>query len=140
MVIGAEHFKFPPRPRVDTGEKPIQPHRVENITPVVSLNYMARLWKRRRGRRYMDEEELPSEAEKNLQSVINQVNENFREHKVDIHLSLARVRNKYVLDIYDCSDLRLCRLIGKKGITLENLPDFLRNLQENVGLVLDTAV
>lgn len=138
MVITAE-YKFPPRPRVDTGEEPIRPHRIEDITPVVSLNHMARLWKRRRGRSYLKEKEFLSEAEENLQSVVDQVNENFQVNNMDIHLNVARIRNKYVLDIYDCSDQRLCRLIGKRGVSLEDLPEFLRRLQEKVGLVLNTT-
>ncbi|MFO7760849.1 MAG: hypothetical protein ACQES8_08905 [Thermodesulfobacteriota bacterium] len=140
MVITAE-YKFPPRPRIDSGGEPIRPHRLEDITPVVSLNYMARLWQRRRGRQYLgEEEELLSEAEKNLQLLVNQVNENFRANGIEVHLSVARFRNKYILDIYDCSDKRLCRLIGKKGVGLEDFPEFLRRLQEQVGIVLNTAV
>ncbi|MFP3982579.1 MAG: hypothetical protein ACLFV2_02670 [Desulfurivibrionaceae bacterium] len=141
MVITAE-YKFPPRPRIDTGEKPIRPQRVEEVTPVVSLNHMARLWRRRRGRRYLGEEDekFLSEMEKNLQTAVDQINENFQANNIDIHLSVARVRNKYVLDIYDCSDQRLCRLIGKKGVDLDDLPEFFRRLQEKVGVVLDTAV
>lgn len=141
MVITAE-YKFPPRPRVDTGEKPIRLNKVEEVTPTVSLNHMARLWRRRRGRRYLGEEDekFLSEMEKSLQSAVDQINENFQANSIDIHLSVARVRNKYVLDIYDCSDQRLCRLIGKKGVGLDEIPEFLHRLQEQVGVVMDTAV
>jgi len=58
-------------------------------------------------------------------------------HQVPIHLGLVRVNDGYEIDIYDCSDNRVCKIIREDGVHLDDLSTLFRNLQEESGILID---
>ncbi len=135
MVISDE-FKFP---RPLDWAKFSDPHRVKEIygiSPVMPITHLQRRWDKK------PEEEGAEAGEEDqvgmaLQQLVDQVNGRFESHGVEMHLSLLRKEEGYALEIYDCTDLEVCRIIKDEVVDISALPLLLKNLQEGVGLLVD---
>lgn len=106
------------------------------------MNHYTRKWQKGKNRPYLEgvDENLSDEAERDLQLLIHQVNDNLKKSNVDIHLGLVKEKNGYALDIYNCTDGLSCKLIKDEKIHLQDLPDLLKNLQQEAGILLDITV
>ncbi|MBU0680895.1 MAG: hypothetical protein KKD73_05690 [Proteobacteria bacterium] len=135
MVISDE-FKFP---RPLDWSKFSDPRRVKEIygiSAVMPIKHIQRRW-------YNSPAEEREEAGEDnhvgmaLQQLVDQVNASLQVHGVDIHISLLRKEDGYALDIYDCTDLKACRIIKAENVNISELPQLLKNLQEGAGLLVD---
>lgn len=141
MVI-TDEFKFPEPPaRAKPRGKARGVERIDAIPPVLPVKRYWRKWQKSKDRQFVDrvDESLPDGVEKSLQISIDKVNSNLRKHDVPIHLALVRRNGAYELDVYDCSDRRICRLIRDHEVHLDDLMGLLRNLQEEAGILVDTV-
>lgn len=132
-----------PLPRITEPEK-VKERATEPVlavNPVTRVRTLRQQWPRRRARKYAADQAEPDMplAEKSVRSLIDRVNQDMEAHGVKIHLVLKQEKEGYVLDIYDCSTENLCSIIGDIEITLEELPQLICNLQEEVGLLIDTV-
>ena len=141
MVI-TDEFKFPRPPRLDTGESPLKVKEIDGMSPVLPINHYTRRWREERNRPYLEEvdENLPPGAEKALQMLISKVNRHLEEANVAVHLGLVKEENGYALDIYDCTSGLACFLVKDDSIHINDLPELLRNLQQEVGILIDLQV
>ncbi len=134
MVISDE-FKFP---RPLDWSKFSDPRRVKEIygiSAVMPIKHVQRRW-------YRGHEERPEEEERSdvglaLEQLVDQVNASLEAHGVEIHIALVRKEEGYALDIYDCTDLDVCRIIKTESVDISELPLLLKNLQEGAGLLVD---
>lgn len=140
MVI-TDEFKFPRRPRIDTGEAPIRLREIAGISPTLPLKYLEEKYRQGTGFVYLEEveETLPEGAERTLQALIFQANQDFVSHGVDIHLGLKKTGEGYELDIYDCTDGNVCKLVKDDTIHIQDLALLVRNLQQEAGILVDTT-
>lgn len=141
MVITTE-YRDPPRRRVDTGEAPLKIREIPGLSPTMAINYFQKQYRHGTGTTSSLEtrdEILLEGAERSLQLLIIQANNDFSSHGVDIHLGLVKSSEGYELDIYDCTDGHVCKLIKDDTIHIEKLPGLIRNLQQEAGLLLDTT-
>ena len=134
MVI-TDEFKFP-RPLDWSKFSDLrQVKEVYGISAVLPIKHIQRRW-------YKTNEERPAEEEADdvglaLQQLVDQVNASLEIHDVKIHITLIRREKGYALEIYDCSDLEVCRIIKDAEVNISELPMLLKNLQEGVGLLVD---
>ncbi|MBC8318003.1 MAG: hypothetical protein H8E41_08855 [Desulfobulbaceae bacterium] len=140
MVITGE-YKFPPRPRIDTGESPLKVSEIPGVSPTLPINFIRKQYRHGTGTGYLEtvDDTLPEGAERALQFLILQANSDFASHGIDIHLGLVKSGEGYKLDIYDCTDGHVCNLIKDNIIHIEELPVLIRNLQQEAGILLDTS-
>ena len=139
MVI-TEEFKFPPilpTPpyRPDKQLKAIIP--IGQVGPVTRLRYLRReLRKRKRagsGKLIL----ASPQVEKTFRMMIEQFNQGMETQGIQIYLVLVPEAAGYSIDVYDCTDKRLCRLVREVYIGDDELPEMIRNLQEKAGLLVD---
>jgi hypothetical protein len=140
MVI-TDEIKFPGQPVVDNPGKKRRVEKTGRITPVLPIKRFWRKWHKQRDRIFIKgvEANLPQGSEKMLQLLIDKVNQNFLAHHIEIHLALVKTGNGYELDIYDCTGNRVCQLIRGNEIHLDDLPNLLRKLQSQSGILIDTV-
>lgn len=147
MVISDE-IKFPGPPVVEGKAKKRQVEEIDTIPPISPIKPDQRRWRKnqdewvKRGDRVLIKGvsgTLPGRVAKTLSLLIEQVNRNFHAGNVDIHLALVKNENGYELDIHDCSNGQVCRLVRETEIHLDDLPKLLRNLQTESGILIDTV-
>jgi hypothetical protein len=112
---------------------------LDGINPVVKVGDFKRRWLRRQ-RKDSDERRgvpLTPDAEKSVLPLIDTVNESLAAQGIMIHLLLIKDDAGYSLDVYDCTDEKVCSVIKDMVVDLEDLPSLLRNLQEQTGLIVD---
>ncbi len=135
MVI-TDEFKFP-RPLDWSKFSDLrQVKEVYGISAVLPIKHIQqRRW-------YKTNEERPAEEQSEevglaLQHMVDQVNASLEAHDVKIHIALIRRDGGYALEIYDCTDLEVCRIIKDAEVNISELPILLKNLQEGAGLLVD---
>ncbi len=103
------------------------------------MNHHSGKWEKKKNRPYLKDidENIPDSAEKALRLLIQQVNTNLQKSQVPIHIGLVKEEKGYALDIYDCTDGISCKLVKDEPIHLQDLPDLLKNLQQEVGILID---
>lgn len=135
MVISDE-FKFPRPLDWSKFSDPRRVKKIYGISAVLPIKHIQR-------RFYRSHEERRSETEERdhvglaLQQLVDQVNGSLLGHDVEIHIVLLRRDGGYALEIYDCTDLEVCRIIKDREVIISELPSLLKNLQEGAGLLLD---
>lgn len=141
MVISDE-VKFPRPPRIDTGESPLTIREIAGINPVLPIKQYQKKWRRGENRSYVEgvEAHLTDEAERDLQLLVSQVNRNLEKAGIAIHLGLVREEGGYALDIYDCTNGLVCRIVRDEAIHISDLPSMLKNLQQEAGIMIDIKV
>ncbi len=140
MVI-TDEIKFPTHPVLDYSGKKRQVEKIDSITPVLPVKRFWRRWQKNKDRIFVKgvEENLPEGSEKMLQILIDKANQNFIAHHIDVHLALVKGKDGYEIDVYDCTGNRVCQLIRDDEIHLDDLPNLLRNLQRQSGILIDTV-
>ena len=140
MVI-TDEFKFPQPPRIEPGARGRGVDRIDGIISVLPVKRYWRKWRKNKDRHYLKgvDKSLPDGAEKTLQILVDNVNENLQKHQVPIHIALVRIDNGYEIDIYDCSDNRVCRIIRENEVHFEDLSTLFHQLQEESGILIDTV-
>ena len=138
MVITTE-YKFPPRPRIDTGEAPLRLKEIPGVSAMLPLKYIEKRYRHGTGTSYIEEVEevLPEGAERTLQTLIVQANQDFASQGIEIHLGLKKSDTGYALDIYDCTDGHVCKLVKDENIHIQDLALLVRNLQQESGILID---
>jgi hypothetical protein len=141
MVI-TDEFKFPRPPRIDTGESPLTIREIEGLDPVLPINRYRKKWRKGENRHYAEEaaEGLTDAAERALHHLVHQVNQNLQNADIDLHLGLVREERGYALDIYDCTSGFICERVKEEAIHINDLPNMLKNLQQEAGILIDVQV
>lgn len=142
MVITGE-YKFPPRIRLDTGEDLIRLSRAAGINPTLAVNHHQNRQTLTRARKGPGKEGGSSAIKdfaRRLSQYLEDFNTHLAEHQVPVHLTLVQHGDSFSLEIYDLSGSDVCRLVGGRDLDLGRLPEFLRSLQEEVGVLVDNRV
>lgn len=141
MVISDE-IKFPRPPRLDSTPAPLLIREIDGLSPVLPINHYTKKWRKGAHRPTIErvDDSLSDAAERALQELITQVNENLGKANVPIHIGLVREEEGYALDIYDCGSGVVCTIVREESIHINDLPAMLRNLQQEAGLLIDLIV
>ncbi|MCJ7602751.1 MAG: hypothetical protein MUO63_14795 [Desulfobulbaceae bacterium] len=83
---------------------------------------------------------LADAAERALHHLVHQVNQNLQNADIDLHLGLVSEKRGYALDIYDCTSGFICERVKEKAIHIYDLPNMLKNLQQEAGILIDVQV
>ena len=108
--------------------------RVRPVDPLV----LRREWERKKEAR--QEAELlprPPLAERSIREMVGRANEDLIANGLPLRLVLAKTKEGYILDIYDCSDDEVCRLSQEVPLDLSELLTILDNLQHETGIIIN---
>lgn len=136
MVISDE-IKFPRPIRIDPYRKEKKVDPVDGLSPIARIGAFRRDWQRNKERRQR-KELLPSPEEASVRRLVQQVNTHLENQNILIHLVLIKGEHGYSIDVYDCTFDDQCAIIGDVAIDLDDLPELLKNLQQEAGILLDT--
>ena len=142
MVISDE-VKFPPHIHVDpfkAGEEVVP---TEMVAPLKRIGDFQKEWSRSRqesGKREKRERiiELPG-GPKRVTELVDRVNKNLADHGILLHLVLIKDDDGFTLDVYDCTDEKVCTVIRDFVIDVDELPKLARKLEKEIGLLVDTV-
>lgn len=117
----------------------------EDLEPVETVKALARVKRFKREWRRAKERESPGktkvsltpEGERDVRSMVERANSDLQKHGVLIHLSLIRDDEGFYIDVYDCTDGKVCNIVRDILIDVDELPHLLRNLQKETGLIID---
>lgn len=139
MVISDE-LKFPRVVPVDPYTKTRRVEAVDSVPPVARVGAFKREWNRGREdqRPPPRRRRLNAEEENEIRHLVERANRNFAGQGVLLRLLLTKTEEGYLLDVYDCIGDTMCQVAADFTITLEDLPNLLRNLEEKAGLLVDT--
>ena len=139
MVI-TEEFKFPPT-------LPVPPYRPDRqivaltaagqVSPVARLRYFRRELRKKRSSGSGESIPAAPQGEKALRMMIEQLNQDLETQGIQIHLVLVPEAAGYSVDVYDCTEKILCRLVHGVRINVDKLSHLIRNLQEKAGILID---
>lgn len=139
MVISDE-FKFPRVLPPDPYRKSRRVEPVDWAPPVAKVGAFKREWDRGKEeeRPPPKRQQLGEDEEKEVRHLVVQANRNFEEHGISLRLLLTRTDDGYLLDVYDCVGGTECQVASDLFIGLDELPNLLRNLENEAGLLVDT--
>lgn len=72
--------------------------------------------------------------------LVEQINQQLAKHGTKIHLVLVADDEGFAIDLYDCSDNNVCRVIHDISIGIGELPLLLSRLTQKVGIMVDTIL
>jgi len=102
---------------------------------------LKREWERSRERRERRGRALLApRAERAVRRLLEQVNQRLETCGVKIHLVLTRDESGFALDVYDCGSEGSCSRVLDLFIDLAELPDLLRRLEGEAGILVDRVV
>ncbi|MFA6899280.1 MAG: hypothetical protein WC256_03625 [Desulfurivibrionaceae bacterium] len=114
--------------------------RVRPVDPLV----LRQEWEKRKKSRSKETESQedntqppPPLAEKSIQQMIKQANEDLAASGVPLHLVLAKTEEGFALDIYDSSDDAVCQMTQEIPLDLNHLLTTLDNLEHEAGLIVN---
>lgn len=112
---------------------------VDALSPPARIGRFRKVWRRYRQRATSRRKKvlLSPAAERDVRSLIDTVNSHLDRNNIQIHLVLMQDEKGYALDVYDCTDNQVCRIVRDIVIDLDELPVLLGNLQEETGLLVD---
>ena len=141
MVISDE-VKFPKSIAVDSFKTEPKVKNVDNTPPVEKIGNFRRNWQKNRERKNSEKEKkyLTAEETKTVRTMVEQVNKDLADHKILIHLVLIGDDDGFSLDVYDCTDNFVCKIVKDIVINLDDLPILIRNLQQEAGLIVDAVL
>lgn len=124
-------------PELKKQERSTEP--IQAIDSVARINQFRQIWERRKNREGREESGLPVpiEAENEVRRLINKLNHDLERHGIMLHLTLASKEGGLALDIYDCSDLHSCTIVGELFISTDELPGFILSLQQETGIMVN---
>lgn len=79
-------------------------------------------------------------AEQEIRTALGRLNADLAAQKLPLHLVLARNDKGFALDVYDCSFNELCKLTYDIPVSMEDLTGLLGRLEQETGLIVDTAI
>ena len=141
MVISDE-VKFPKTIAVDPFKTETKVKDVDNTPPVEKIGNFRRNWQKNRERRSNEKGKkyLTAEETKTVRTMVEKVNKDLADHKILIHLILTSDDDGFSLDVYDCTDNFVCKIVKDIVINLDDLPILIRNLQQEAGLIVDAVL
>jgi len=139
MVISDE-IKFPRPLHIDPYKKEKQIDAMSGINPVARIGKFKKEWQQDRGRKDGKRKWLPLAlaAEKNIRNQIDAINDQLESQNILIHLVLVKRGTEYSLDLYDCTDQKVCNMVHDIVIDIHDIPHLLRSLQRESGILIDT--
>lgn len=114
---------------------------VQKVIAATPVDKLLHRWRRTRERHGSEERRkapLSRQTKNDVSALIARTNEDLRRQSIPIRLVLAEEDDGYVIDVYDCHDDEVCKIVGDLVIDLEELPTLLRNLDQESGILLDT--
>lgn len=121
-----------------SGPEPKRTEPVQAIQPVLRVRHLERRWPRSGSRaRSQDEKAVPPGLAAALM-LIDETNDVLARQDIAIHLSLVSHEDFFSLEIYDCTDKQVCRVLEDRQIPLDELPELVRHLSGEAGLLIDT--
>lgn len=141
MVISDE-LKFPKTIPVDPFKTEKKIKSVDNIPPVEKIGDFRRRWQKNQERKSNEKgkKHLTEQESKTVRTMVEQVNKDLTSHNVLIHLVLTHDDDGFSLDVYDCTDNHVCKIVKDIVINVEDLPVLIRNLQQEAGLLIDAVL
>lgn len=132
----------PPPPPSDP-PKPIRRdlEPVDKVTPASPVDRLLKRWRRSKERQNDQRRQTPltPDAEREVRTMIGKVNQSLTRQSVPIRLVLVAQEEGFLIDVYNCDDEQSCRTIADLLIDLDDLPVLLRNLEQEVGILVDTV-
>jgi hypothetical protein len=125
---------------------PVKPRKKEivSVVPITGIRAVDRLFTRRDWQKGKEKHRQHDAEDKTsirkIRILTEQVNKNLEACGILIHLVLALNNDTWGLDIYDCSDHQLCRIIHAMPIDLDELSGLLNSLQREAGIMLDKVL
>jgi hypothetical protein len=122
--------------------KPIRPDifppvPIGRVRPVDRL-VLRREWERRReGGIAENVRQSTPLAEKSIQQMVTHANADLVANGLPLRLVLSKKDNRYLLDIYDCSDDEACRLEQEIPLDLSKLSTILDNIEHESGIIVN---
>lgn len=118
--------------------KPVEPS--EGIQPIDIFNLSAN-WSGEPGEGWKNREGLErADVEKSTSTLIRMINEQLASLNILMHLTLFKDEVGYFLDVYDCSDGRSCRKVAELPVELNELPELLKRLRQQAGILVDKSM
>jgi hypothetical protein len=111
---------------------------VDVVRPVIRVRHYEGGRREQEGGKRRRSDFLYAFEEKGLRRLIEHVNADLERHKIPIHLVLLAAEEGFLLEVYDCTDQRVCRAVRDQEIGAAELPALLRKLQSEAGLLVDT--
>jgi len=90
------------------------------------------------GRQHRRPVPLDQPSEREVCRLLEQINQQLERQGTMIHLVLVADDGGFAIDLYDCSDQQVCRVIHDISIGINDLPLLLARLTEKVGIMVDT--
>jgi hypothetical protein len=132
-------IKNPAPIAVPAGADPRRTEPVAAVHSVIRVRHLGRRWPQAQPARHKEE---GAAAEPDgltaARQLIEEANVALLNHDVAIHLSLVPHEEFLSLEIYDCTDNLACRVLEDRRIALPELPEFVRRLSREAGLLIDT--
>lgn len=141
MVINDE-LKFPQIPRTE----PFAPERkidaIDQAAAIERIGNFKKRWENNPERQtfYGSRKRLTAENRKTVQTLVRRVNEDLASQSILIHLLLVQDEEGFYIDVYDCTDQKVCKIINDFAISVEELPLLVRNLLQERGLLVDKTL
>jgi hypothetical protein len=126
----------PPEPKSKRKEV-LPPMPIGRVRPVDRLALKQEWEKRKDNFRREELRPGPPLEERAIREMISRANEDLIANGVPLHLVLARDNEGYCLNIYDCSDEKVCRLSQEVHLDLHELLTILDNIQHETGIIIN---
>jgi hypothetical protein len=128
-----------PAPQISSPKQKI-PEEVLAVAPMVRIKQYADRKILRKQRSAAEQAPAPApNEEKFLRLLIEEANDSLDRLEIALHLVLIIEEGDYLLEIYDCTQQQVCRVVKELEITPAELPELLRKLQLAAGLMVDTV-
>lgn len=140
MVISDE-LRFPVVQPVKKFHKERKVEEIFELTASSRIGAFKREWygQRERGRRPPRRRHLNDGEKRGVREQVERANRNFERQGTPLRLVLTRTEEGYLLDVYDCTGDTVCQVAHDIHISLDELPTLLRNLEGEIGLLVDTV-
>ncbi|MDZ7640454.1 MAG: hypothetical protein U5J62_00255 [Desulfurivibrio sp.] len=140
MVISDE-LRFPVEKPVPSFQKERKVDEIFEIPASSRIGAFKREWHkvREKWRQPPRRRHLNDGEKHDVQEQVRRANRNFADHGTPLRLVLTQTDDGYQLDVYDCTGDTECQLAHDIHISLDELPILLRNLEGEIGLLVDTV-
>jgi len=80
---------------------------------------------------------LSAAGVRDVKRLAAEVNLHLEKNGAGIHLLLLQEEDGFVLDVYDCSDGHVCKVIHDMTVSVDELPSLFAKLQSESGIIFD---
>lgn len=113
---------------------------VEQAHAIGQLSGRSQPGQDRRGRQHRRPVPLDQPSQREVCRLLAQINQQLERQGTLLHLVLVADDDGLAIDLYDCSDQQVCRVIHDISIGINDLPSLLARLTQKVGLMVDTML